>query len=49
VVLAFCFRRWHSVHDIVALLSFGVCIASDGAKRRRKRYQKRETTISGRM
>jgi hypothetical protein len=27
IVLAFCFRRWHSVHDVVALLSFWVCIA----------------------
>lgn len=29
VVLAFCFRRWHSVHEVVALLSFCVCIVRD--------------------
>jgi len=30
-VLAFCFRRWHSVHDMVTLLSFCACIAREGA------------------
>lgn len=33
-VLAFCFRRWHSVHDMVTLLSFCACIAEKGCVER---------------
>lgn len=37
MVLAFCFRRWHSVHEVVTLLSFWACIAIDEVKRRYRR------------
>ena len=46
LALAFCFRRWHSVHEVVAPFSFWVCIAVGRGNRRYRRCLDQRRTVS---